>query len=485
MKLHQLLADIDIKTPMQSDIGDIPVHEVTDNSADVKEGYVFVAIGGYSSDGHDFIEASIQQGASLIIGEKDIDNLPVPYIQVPNSRKVLGMLARKLYSEPAKEKLIIGITGTNGKTTTSYMLKHLLESSGKSCSVIGTIENIINGEKIPSRNTTPSSLILHKLLAMSTDEVVIMEVSSHGLSQCRIEGVTFDYCLFTNLHQEHLDYHGSMENYFQAKKLLFEKLAPGGTAVVNTDNPWGEKLADHLQHEEKNVYRIGASVSSNLRIADINLQNSTATVEERGESSAVFTPMNGIHNMYNMIMAFGTAALIGVSKENLLPALFQFKGVEGRFEIYKLANGAAVIVDYAHTPDAVAHCLATAKQQGAGRIVHVFGFRGDRDPGKRQEIMSVTASMSNQYILTLDDLNSVSFSEMETTLTWLNNTYGNEKGRIIPDRTKAIQTAIEESQPEDWIIITGKGHEQYQQSYKLPARSDKEIVQYLSSPENV
>lgn len=481
MKLHQLLSNLDIKNGLRPELANIAVHGIADNSMDVEEGYVFVAIQGFDNDGHEFIEAAIKKGASLAIGEHEPENLSVPYIQVTNSRKALGIIARNFYGNPAKHKLVIGITGTNGKTTTSYMLKHLLENNGKSCSVIGTIQNVINGQKTSSLNTTPSSLVLHQLLSSSNDEVIIMEVSSHGLSQYRIEGIRFDYCLFTNLHHEHLDYHGSMEEYFRAKLLLFKKLKPRGTAIINTDDSWGEKLADTLCTEGKKVYRIGKSSESQLRISGFDLWNSTASVEESNELSTVFSSMYGIHNLYNTVMAFGTALRIGISKEHILQSLSQFEGVNGRFEISEQANGSIVIVDYAHTPDAVFHCLTTAKQRGAKRIVHIFGFRGDRDPSKRKEMIAIASELSDQYILTLDDLNSVPFDEMVNVLEQVSRTYGNEKGSIIPDRTLAIQKAMTESRPGDWILITGKGHEQYQQHYQLPTKSDQDTVQFLVS----
>lgn len=480
MKLHQLLKNLHMKTDFKPDFADMAIHGVADNSSDVKRGYVFVAINGFSSDGHEFIEDAIKKGASLVIGEHDLEKLPVPYIQVANSRKALGTISKNYHGDPAKHKLVIGITGTNGKTTTSYMLKHILESNGKSCSIIGTIQNIINGEKIPSSNTTPSSLVLHHLLSLSNDEVVIMEISSHGLSQHRLEGIRFDYCLFTNLHHEHLDYHGSMEEYFQAKLLLFKQIKTNGVAITNTDNSWGEKLAGILLNERKKVYRIGKSSESQLRISSFNFQDSTVAVEESNEFNTVFSSMGGKHNMYNSLMAFGTAMLIGISKEQILQSLSRFVGVDGRFEISKQANGATVIVDYAHTPDAIFHCLATAKQLGAKRIIHVFGFRGDRDQSKRKEMMSISAGLSDQYILTLDDLNSVSSDEMLKVLEYLNEICGNEKGNIIPDRTLAIQMAIAESRPGDWILITGKGHEKYQQHYQLTTESDRDTVRYLT-----
>lgn len=457
------------------------IQGLADNSKDVKEGDLFVAIKGLGSDGHDYIENAIAKGAAVIIGEQPSADLSIPYIQVTNSRKALGIIANNFYGDPSREKMMIGITGTNGKTTTSYILKHILESNGKTCSVIGTIQNIINGERIPSFNTTPSSLTLNKLISLSNDEVIIMEVSSHGLSQHRIEGVAFDYCLFTNLHHEHLDYHSSMEDYFQAKLLLFKQLKPDGKVIANTDNSWGEKLTGVFQNERKLVYRIGKASKNQLRIIDFDLHNSTVSFEENNEFNAAFSSISGIHNMYNTLMAYGTAKLMGLVKESILQSLYKFEGVDGRFEISKQTNGAVVVFDYAHTPDAIVHCLTTAKQCGAKRIIHIFGFRGDRDSSKRGEMLSLTAELSDQYMLTLDDLNSVPIKDMLEAYTYLNDNYGNEKGRIILDRTLAIKKAIKESQIGDWILITGKGHEKYQQNFQLPTTSDRETIDFISN----
>lgn len=480
MKLYQLLDGLDLKKKLENTAADLIVHGLADNSKDVDRGDLFVAIKGLGSDGHDYIDNAIAKGAAVIVGEQPSADLSIPYIQVVNSRKALGIIANNFYGDPSKQKVMIGITGTNGKTTTSYMLKHLLESNGKTCSVIGTIQNIINGERTPSSNTTPSSLLLNKLIALSNDEVMIMEVSSHGLTQHRLEGIAFDYCLFTNLHPEHLDYHRSMEDYFQAKLLLFKQLNPAGKVIANTANPWGEKLTDTLQNEGKLVYQIGKSDKSQLRIIDFDLQNSIVSFEENNECNAAFSSISGIHNMYNTLMAYGTAKLMGLSKESILQSLREFEGVDGRFEVSKQANGATIIVDYAHTPDAIVHCLTTAKQCGANRIIHIFGFRGDRDSSKRDEMLTLTAQLSDQYILTSDDLNSVSSKEMLETCTQLNDNYGNEKGRIILDRTLAVEKAIQESRMGDWILITGKGHEKYQQDFQLPTKTDRETIEFIS-----
>ncbi|MFS0752828.1 UDP-N-acetylmuramoyl-L-alanyl-D-glutamate--2,6-diaminopimelate ligase [Oceanobacillus sp. 1P07AA] len=480
MKLKSLIEGINNTSKIDSETANLTITGIADSSVNVSQGYIFVAINGFNQDGHQFILKAIEKGACVIVGESEITGLTAPYIQVENSRKALGIIANKFYGNPSNQKLMIGITGTNGKTTTSYILKHLLESNGKSCSLIGTIENVINGQVKKSVNTTPSSLDLQRLIEESKDEVVIVEVSSHGLSQYRVQGITFDFCLFTNLEHEHLDYHPTMEDYFQTKMLLFDHLKEGGQAIVNTDNHWGKRLAKILQGKGINVNSIGQSSDNKVRLLYFNFKNSTIFVEDCNDVKLIFSPMHGIHNMYNTLMACVSARLLGLSEDSIIESVSNFQGVEGRFEKIKLTNGATIVVDYAHTAEAILHCLTTAKRLGANRVIHIFGFRGDRDHTKRQEMLTVTSGTSDQYILTLDDLNSVPQSEMIETLENLNTLYGNEKGLVIPDRTLAIKWAIEHSNPEDWIIITGKGHETYQQNYRLQTESDKDTVLYFT-----
>ena len=228
-----------INGDLPKDVEHISITGVTDNSKEIKKGFLFVAVTGYKSDGHNYINDAIRLGASAVIGNRDIKGLEVPYLRVENSRKALGQIAKRFYGDPSNQKIMIGITGTNGKTTTSYMLQQILEENGVTCSVIGTIQHIINGNKVDSHNTTPGTMELNSLLVESRDMVVIMEVSSHGLAQYRLEGIEFDFCVFTNLYHDHLDFHGTMEDYFLAKLLLFEKLKPSGLAVINGDDFWG------------------------------------------------------------------------------------------------------------------------------------------------------------------------------------------------------------------------------------------------------
>ena len=374
---------------------------------------------------------------------------------------------------------MIGITGTNGKTTTSYLLRHILETNNISCTVFGTIENIVNGKSMKSSHTTSSPLILQQFLTMSQDEAVIMEVSSHGLDQHRIEGIEFDFCLFTNLHHEHLDYHETIEHYFQAKKSLFGHLKAEGKAIINTESIWGEKLGKELEMEGIPTYTIGCSGKNDFETFNFNCKKFTACIRQNQQIEEVSSPMPGIHNMENTLMAYVTSRVLGLEKKDIRAALGQFPGVDGRFELTKTENDVSILIDYAHTPDAVLHLLTTVKQLGAKRIIHIFGFRGNRDSSKWPEMLFQSSHLSDRYILTMDDLNSMSYVEMLTTLHSLNKEYGNQKGYIVPDRTCAIKLAIEQGCLGDYIVITGKGHEMYQQTYQLETQSDRETVNHL------
>ncbi|MFJ6414500.1 UDP-N-acetylmuramoyl-L-alanyl-D-glutamate--2,6-diaminopimelate ligase [Terribacillus saccharophilus] len=458
----------------------LDVSGITDSSLEVKRGDMFIAIKGNTSDGHFFIDDAVAKGATIIIGKEQLDNLPIPYVQISNTRKALGIISKRFFKEPAKNKILIGITGTNGKTTTSYLVKHILENNGYSCSLIGTIKNIVNGKTVPSVNTTPSSLLLNKILSESEDQVVVMEVSSHGLAQDRVEGIEFDFCLFTNLTHEHLDYHGTMEQYFETKALLFEKLKPGGTAIINVDNFYGEKLRDRLKAQGKRVITIGADQTADLVIAKESF-GQYALIIESNISFELQSSIPGLHNLYNGLMAYAVAFQFCSNRNDILSSIKHFSGVPGRFKTFHTQEGVTVVVDYAHTADAFFYCLTAAKKRGAKRVTHVFGFRGGRDGSKRAEMMSVSAELSDLFVLTLDDLNGVSEDKMFHTLHHLNHSIGNGKGLVISDRTEAIRIALENSRRGDWLLITGKGHEDYEEihNFALGTSSDIDSVQTL------
>lgn len=484
MKLNKLFEQI---KPINDALHHLEIEGVATNSSKVCLNYLFVAIPGFRADGHDYIEDAIHHGATVIVGEKDIQSLAIAnlvdeksvgqvqgelgkyilYIQVESSRRTLAKLAGQFYQHPTKNKTVIGITGTNGKTTIAFMLKHILESNGYSCSLFGTIYNITNGQVLPSTNTTPDVLELQKLISSSTDEFIIMEVSSHGLSQYRVEGVEFDYCLFTNLDYEHLDYHQNMEEYFSTKASLFNQLKPQGKAIINSYDKWGKQLAQQLLSKGKHALLIG----EDLQLKRCEGGTSTIVLDVNREVDMQI-PMLGEHNCLNACMAFFTTKLIGIPEQNILQSLESFEGVPGRFEILQHPKGATIVIDYAHTADAFYQCLNTIREQGAKRIYHIFGFRGNRDAKKRRSMVEISKELCDFTLLTLDDLNDVPINEMKETLVTLHE-------EIELDRTLAIKKVLEQMTKGDWVCITGKGPETYKETFQIPTSSDKETVEYL------
>ncbi len=482
MKLKEMLSDYQLGEQPKWD-GEQIITGITDSSRDITDGMVFVAIAGFEQDGHDYIPHAIAQGAALIVGEHDCpETLPIPYLKVANSRQALGQLADKFYRHPSGRKRVIGITGTNGKTTTAFFLKHLLEQQGFAVSLIGTIYNEINGIQYPTPNTTPNAEKVHELIAASNDDFVVIEVSSHGLTQYRLEGVAFDFALFMNLQHDHLDYHRTMEAYFEAKALLFDKLKPDGKAVVNTDDAWGLKLAQRLVAKGIPVITVGHQEDAVLSIK--KMTNQEVTLDVSDETSALDPHMPGEHNLYDIAMAGAVIRDLGYPLADVTEQMRSFAGVPGRYEIVHLKNGIHCIIDYAHTPEAVSSILTSMHRDGAERVTHIFGFRGNRDASKRDEMIAASTGQSTRVILTTDDLNGIPEETMRQEYTDYQQKFaGIHQIDVIMDRTLAIQTAVTEARERDWILVTGKGHEKYQTVYALPTASDKETVLYLGNSE--
>ncbi|SDJ52821.1 UDP-N-acetylmuramoyl-L-alanyl-D-glutamate--2,6-diaminopimelate ligase [Salimicrobium halophilum] len=480
MKLHELahvLKDVNPERSMPHP--EVVIRGISYKSQEVEEGYLFVAIKGHKQNGHHYIDEAIENGACAVIGEEVERGLEVPYFQVENSRKALSLISDHYYHFPTADKILIGVTGTNGKTTTGSLIRNILEDNGWSCAFFGSTNNVINGEVYTTGNTTPTLLEINRRLYGSNDDVVVIEVSSHALTQHRVEGVAFDYALFTNLSHDHLDYHGSMENYFQAKKKLFGMLKKSGKAIINTDNHWGALLAEQLRGQGQPVISIGEKDMDDVKV-DRYTSNPNSLLLKDGDGTLSMRPsLYGLHNMYNIAMAYATVVQIGVKAEDAVFSIERFEGVEGRFTVMELKSGTAVAIDYSHTPDALFHCLNTTRELCAGKLIHLFGFRGDRDGSKRKEMISISSELSDQYILTSDDLNSVTSEEMKDILIDLQEKYGNRNGRVILDRTRAIEEALASTGENDWVLITGKGHETYQQSYHYPVENDGEAVSFL------
>ena len=466
----------------------LKVEDISINSKKVMPNTLFVAIAGATVDGHDYIEEAIRNGATAIIGEKDIEELAIqsledekyvegmvenrelsiPYIQVENSRKVLANIACQFYGHPSKKKTVIGITGTNGKTTTSFMLKKILEDAGYKCTIFGSICNEVNGQVKASINTTPDSLELQKNMARSNDDFIIIEVSSHGISQYRIEGIEFDYCLFTNLDHDHLDYHRDMEEYFNVKTLLFQQLKPTGKAIINVLDSWGKKLSEQLIVNGKQIVQLGKDVKLTEHTSSSAILSFNSNQEE-----VLQLKILGKHNIFNACMALLTAQQLAIPTKKILQSLSEFSGVPGRFEMVSHPKGAKIVIDYAHTQGAFSHCLQTIREQGAKRIFHIFGFRGNRDQRKRQPMVEISKDLCDVTLLTLDDLNGIPKESMEQTLYDLHD-------KVELDRTLAIKQVLEKVEEGDWVCITGKGHEEYKEQFYYPTSTDIETVNFFT-----
>ncbi|MDF0728860.1 UDP-N-acetylmuramoyl-L-alanyl-D-glutamate--2,6-diaminopimelate ligase [Cytobacillus sp. S13-E01] len=459
-------------------IPEIDINSIQFKSTLVRKGDVFIAIKGYNEDGHNYIKDSILNGAVAVIGEKDIKSLSVPYFQVKDSREALGQIAAIYYNHPSSVHNMIGITGTNGKTTTAYMVRHLLQSSQKSCSLISTVTNYINGMELIATATTPDALELQRILSLSSDEFAVMEVSSHGLDQKRVEGIHFDFGIFTNLSHEHLDYHHDLDQYFKIKSELFYRLKPQGEAIVNSSSPWGTKLIEKLRSDGIPVFTFGKSPNDTLQLHSYD-GNSIINVSWQGERLDLKLNMPGIYNVQNALAAILVALRIGINFQSIKNSFETFTGVPGRFEVYKHSSGVTFIVDYAHTPDGLENFLKTVRTNHDKKLIHIFGFRGKKDLSKRKFMLQTSVFYSDEVILTIDDLNGVEKENMVSELYELSNRWGKGKTRIIVDRTKAIEYAWENASDEDYIVVTGKGPETYMEHFALPTETDEKTIKFL------
>lgn len=479
LKLHELAKLSQIEELNQVTENQM-IYGISDRSMNVKEGFIFVAIEGFEADGHDYIGQAIENGAGLVIGQRERADLPVPYIKVKNTREVIGKISAAFYGFPSKKKLVIGVTGTNGKTTTSLFIRHLLKKLGYTVSFFGTVFNEINGKREKSFLTTPNASILQQTLAKSNDEAVVIEVSSQGLEQYRMEGMLFDYALFTNLQHDHLDYHKTIDAYFLAKKRLFSLLKSDGKAIVFTDDKWGLKLASLLRKEAIDVLTVGSRETDNFQLSELDTLSGMLSKDE--QSTVVSSPLPGGYNIINACMAGAVIHCLGHPLSKLAELMNDLEPIPGRFEKYKIHNNLDVVVDYAHTPEALFVLFSTLKDlYPTHKKVNIFGFRGNRDKTKRAEMIEISSRMNDATVLTLDDLNGVPEAEMEKEYIGYST---KENVSVVMDRTLALKQEIEGTDEPTVIILTGKGHENYRQKFELPTTSDRETVEWFMNEQN-
>jgi UDP-N-acetylmuramoyl-L-alanyl-D-glutamate--2,6-diaminopimelate ligase len=462
---------------------DLEITGIAYDSRNVTEGYLFVAIKGYSVDGHSFLNEAARRGAAALVGEHfEGLNSGIPRARVPDSRDALSRISARFYNDPCEDIDIIGITGTNGKTTTSYLIESILSASGARPGVIGTINSRFQGVVHPSSVTTPESLDLMRIMKEMVDggaTHVIMEVSSHALDQGRTGACPFSAGVFTNFTRDHLDYHHTMEKYFEAKSLLFQGLIKDrhgrkGVAAINLDDPKGEILAKITKNE---VLTYGLGKGCDITAGNI-------ATDKTGLKAVMITPKGNVNisssligniNLYNILAASAVALAVGVDLNSIARGISDLKSVPGRLEPVRNKRGLTILVDYAHTPDALMKAQNTLKPLAKGRLITVFGCGGDRDKGKRPEMGLAAGEISDVVFITSDnprteDPESIIKQIVEgiqktglTRLDWIDGKYLISHGYFVEtDRHRAIEKAISIADEKDIILIAGKGHEDYQ-----------------------
>lgn len=442
---------------------DLPHKEITSieyDSRKVKEGSLFVAIEGFETDGHKYIDSAIKNGAIAVVCQKDTDFSGAVKILVDDSRKALALLSAEFYSHPASKMKIIGITGTNGKTTTTYLVKEILEYKDHKVGLIGTNQNMIGDRVIESSRTTPESLELHKLFAEMYSEgveYVIMEVSSHSLYLDRVYGIDFEIGAFTNLTRDHLDFHKTMDNYAMAKAILFSMCKVG---IVNYDDEYAEKITENATCK---TIRYGIKSKADITAQNIKLGSKGVTFDAETPLAKENIRVNipGDFSVYNALCALGICLGLGISISDIKNALVIATGVKGRAEIVNIPSDYTVMIDYAHTPDGLENIIKTVKGFSKGRVITVFGCGGDRDRTKRPIMGRISGELSDVSIITSDNPRSENpdfiISEVEAGIKETDGKY-----HIVPQRKDAIRFAMEMAEADDIVLLAGKGHETYQ-----------------------
>ncbi|GAB6181884.1 UDP-N-acetylmuramoyl-L-alanyl-D-glutamate--2,6-diaminopimelate ligase [Desulfotomaculum defluvii] len=454
------------------------------DSRQVSSGTLFVAVKGYQTDGHKYINNAVTAGAVAVVYEHEVA-LPagVTGIKVADSRKALALLADRFYGHPSQSLSMVGVTGTNGKTTTTHLIAAIWKKSGIKPGIIGTIHNLIGEKILPVTNTTPESLDLQKILAQMVEEEVkgvAMEVSSHALALNRVAGVHYNVAVFTNLTQDHLDFHKTMDEYLAAKAKLFNRDIE--YAVINGDDPAAEELKKNSQGK---VYTYGIDQDVDVRAKDIQVTAKGVRFVACGPwgEQQLNLKLTGRFNVYNALAAYTTGMALGMDSEIVISALESVMGVSGRFELVDQGQNFAVVVDYAHTPDGLENILTTARQITKGRLITVFGCGGDRDRTKRPIMGEIAARYSDIPVVTSDNPRTEDPQRiLEDVVEGVSRVISPDKFLIIGDRREAINKAIELAQEGDVVVIAGKGHEDYQiiGTTKYPFDDRKEAAAALA-----
>lgn len=467
MKLDELIEYLDYKDLIN--FKNIDITGISYNSKTTKKGDIFVCLVGEHTDGHEFAQNAIEAGAAALLVEKKVEGTKIPQVVVASTRHKIADIADRFYSSPSKGINLIGITGTNGKTTVTHLIQKIFEENNQKCALIGTLGYKLssNGEYRDAKHTTPQAPELQATLRMIKDvekiDNVVMEVSSHALDQNRVGGCRFNGAVFTNLTQDHLDYHITMDNYFKAKALLFEHLKENDFAVINADDEYGDRFISVVP-EGVRVLTYGVRQQSDVMARNINfsLNGAEFTLVANAKEHKVNLHMNGMFSVYNVLAAVTAALAIGIDIETALKALQNVKGVAGRFEV--VVKKPLVIVDYAHTPDGLENVLKSAREitPEDGKLICLFGCGGDRDATKRPKMGAIAEKLADKIVITSDNPRSEDPQTIITDIIAGLKSVNTESVIVEPDRGTAIALLKTIANNNDVVVIAGKGHEDYQ-----------------------
>jgi len=460
MKIEALFKDVEAE--MKGIPAGIDVTGLQYDSRKVGKGDLFVAVKGYETDGHRYLPAAKEKGAVLAVVEEINKTIDVPQVRVKDSRAAMALLARNFHARKLAGFKMVGVTGTNGKTTTVFLIRQMLEKAGISCGLIGTIRYIIGKKRVNSWNTTPEAIDLYDMMVQMADagnKACVLEVSSHALALKRVYGFSFDAAVFTNLSRDHLDFHQDMETYFAEKKRLFEQLSGLGKAIVNADDMYGKTLADELGAK---AVTFGKAEDCDIRALnwEITAEGTSINVMTGDEEMLIKSPLIGEFNVYNILGAVGAGLQLGLEPAQIEQGLASLDAVPGRLQKITLNNGAIAVIDYAHTPDALEKALRTLRGLTAGKLIVVFGCGGDRDRGKRPEMGKIAQDCADMIIVTDDNPRTEDPQRIIDDI--LAGTRPSPNLRVVNDRRRALADALEQTSPGDVLLVAGKGHETYQ-----------------------
>ncbi len=466
MRLKELFKDI-IVEELPSSFHEKDIKSLSCDSREVEKGSVFFAIKGVDCDGNNFIDDAIAKGAMVVAKEDGKGNLfyqnkEILFINVKDVKGFLAQCSQKFYGNPSSDIKTIGITGTNGKTTVSYLLEFIFEDCKKTCGIVGTINHRIGKEVFLSKNTTPGIIDNQKYLscfARHGAEYCCMEVSSHALDQGRINGIDFRIGIFTNLTQDHLDYHNNMDDYFAAKAQLFEGLSKESVAIINVDDPYGKKLLG-LTKAKCITYGIDSKADVSVSGLGLSLSGTTFNVNSPSGSVAIETKLIGAHNVNNILAAVAACLEEQIPLEIIAQSIKRFKGIPGRLEaVSSDTNSFQIFLDYAHTDDALRNVLESLRNTSDSKIILVFGCGGDRDKSKRAKMGKVASELADYSVVTSDNSR---FEETQDIVDQIVEGLKTDCYEVILDRREAIHQALSLAKPGDIVLCAGKGHEDYQ-----------------------